>query len=143
MRRPPPPLPWASSTHNHTIVLLYDRLQVASKPVESMDEITRPAKRSKGSSSSSSSSSSAGAAAADQQQQEEEEDVEMVGTKGGSELPHNRFTCPQVGYVESTNYIKIGRVTDFSQARRVYTADVCRQNINKIGRVCMCKAWLV
>ena len=74
----PPPLP-----HPHTTTLL----QVASKPVESMDEITRPAKRSKGS------SSSAGAAG---QEAEEEEDIEMVGTKGGSELPHNRFACPEV-----------------------------------------------
>lgn len=70
---------------------VYTRLQqVAAKPSQTMNEITRPAKRTKGS------SSGKAAAAAGNDQKEEEEDFEMIGTKGGSELPHNRFSCPEV-----------------------------------------------
>lgn len=58
-----------------------------------MEEVTRPAKRSK---TSSSSSGKGAAAAGQEEEEEEEEDIEMVGTKGGSELPHNRFICPEV-----------------------------------------------
>jgi len=65
-------------------------LQVTSKPAESMDEITRPSKRGKSGEEAAAASSGA------QDKEEEEEDVEMVGTKGGSALPHNRFDCPEV-----------------------------------------------
>eukprot|EP00903_Cladosiphon_okamuranus_P014611 g13549.t1 len=73
-------------------------VQVASKPIESMDEITRPSKRTKvPSESSASRKGPAPAGGADQEEEEEEEaeDIEVVGTKGGSELPHNRFSCPK------------------------------------------------
>lgn len=67
-------------------------LQVTSKPTESMDEITRPSKRGK----SGKGAAAGGSGAQEEEEEDEEEDVEMVGTKGGSELPHNRFDCPEV-----------------------------------------------
>eukprot|EP00752_Nemacystus_decipiens_P018369 g16478.t1 len=62
-------------------------VQVTSKLA---DEIIRPTKRSKESSSSS-------ACATDREQEGggQDDDIEMIGTKGGSELPHNRFACPE------------------------------------------------
>lgn len=65
---------------------------MAAKPSRSMDKITRPAKRTKRSSSG----KAAAAASNEGEEEEEEEDFEMIGTKGGSELPHNRFSCPEV-----------------------------------------------
>lgn len=64
---------------------------MTAKASQSMNEITRPAKRIKGSSSG-----KAAAAAGNEEEEEEEEDFEMIGTTGGSELPHNRFSCPEV-----------------------------------------------
>ncbi len=69
-------------------------LQVASKPTETLAEITRPSKR--GRSGKGPAAAAAGGAAREEEEEDEEEDVEMVGTKGGSELPHNRFDCPEV-----------------------------------------------
>lgn len=68
---------------------MYPPLQVTAKPSDSMNEITRPAKRSKG-------PGKGAGAAGSEEEEEEEEDIEMMGTMGGSELPHNRFSCPEV-----------------------------------------------